>query len=144
MPVDLPPRVRSVPKKKKKTNNTLHVCVLLHARCLSACQYDMVGPEGIVESHQITSDGKAGATEAVDCKWYIRAPPRSKVSDINLHTGTEQPLLFCLGVSFFFFFKTKGKSEPQTTNQRAKTETRFPEIRTSKLPNSTESLPPTN
>lgn len=50
---------------------------------LSACQYDMVGPEGIVESHQITRDGKAGATEAVDCKWYIRAPPRSKVSDIK-------------------------------------------------------------
>ncbi|TMS09030.1 Neuropilin and tolloid-like protein 1 [Larimichthys crocea] len=39
----------------------------------------MVGPEGIVESHQITRDGKAGAGEAVDCKWYIRAPPRSKI-----------------------------------------------------------------
>lgn len=61
----------------------------------SACQYDMVGPEGIVESHQITRDGKAGATEAVDCKWYIRAPPRSKVSDTNHHTG----VLVC----FFFF-----------------------------------------
>ncbi|MEQ2212658.1 Neuropilin and tolloid-like protein 1 [Xenoophorus captivus] len=46
---------------------------------LPSCQYDMVGPEGIVESHQITRDGKAGATEAVDCKWYIRAPPRSKI-----------------------------------------------------------------
>ncbi|KAK0133157.1 Neuropilin and tolloid-like protein 1 [Merluccius polli] len=44
-----------------------------------ACQYDMGGPEGIVESHQITRDGKAGAGEAVDCKWYIRAPPRSKI-----------------------------------------------------------------
>lgn len=51
----------------------------------------MVGPEGIVESHQITRDGKAGATEAVDCKWYIRAPPRSKVSDTNHHTGVTQP-----------------------------------------------------
>lgn len=51
---------------------------------LSACQYDLVGPEGIVESHQITRDGKASAVEAVDCKWYIRAPPRSKVSHINL------------------------------------------------------------
>ena len=50
---------------------------------LSACQYDMVGPEGIVESHQITRDGKADTAEAVDCKWYIRAPPRSKVSDIS-------------------------------------------------------------
>ncbi|KAM3593697.1 uncharacterized protein V6R79_019403 [Siganus canaliculatus] len=46
---------------------------------LPSCQYDMVGPEGIVESHQITRDGKAGAAEAVDCKWYIRAPPRSKI-----------------------------------------------------------------
>ncbi|KAL1006648.1 hypothetical protein UPYG_G00074900 [Umbra pygmaea] len=39
----------------------------------------MGGPEGIVESHQITRDGKALATEAVDCKWFIRAPPRSKI-----------------------------------------------------------------
>ncbi|KAL7374384.1 hypothetical protein ABVT39_027943 [Epinephelus coioides] len=46
---------------------------------LPSCQYDMVGPEGIVESHQITRDGKAGAAEAVDCKWYIHAPPRSKI-----------------------------------------------------------------
>lgn len=53
----------------------------------------MVGPEGIVESHQITRDGKAGATEAVDCKWYIRAPPRSKVSDIKHHTAILQPFL---------------------------------------------------
>lgn len=63
--------------------------------CLSACQYDMVGPEGIVESHQIARDGKAGATEAVDCKWYIRAPPRSKVSDIKHHTAIPQPKLSC-------------------------------------------------
>uniref|UniRef100_A0AAQ4P820 Neuropilin (NRP) and tolloid (TLL)-like 1, like n=1 Tax=Gasterosteus aculeatus aculeatus TaxID=481459 RepID=A0AAQ4P820_GASAC len=46
---------------------------------LPSCQYDMVGPDGIVESLQITRDGKADATEAVDCKWYIRAPPRSKI-----------------------------------------------------------------
>lgn len=59
------------------------VCVYVYTCVSSACQYDMVGPEGIVESHQITRDGKAGATEAVDCKWYIRAPPRSKVSDIT-------------------------------------------------------------
>lgn len=59
-------------------------CLFMHMLVfLSACQYDMVGPEGIVESHQITRDGKAGAAEAVDCKWYIRAPPRSKVSAIN-------------------------------------------------------------
>lgn len=61
----------------------IHVCmfVCVHAcACVSACQYDLVGPEGIVESHQITKDGKAGVGKAVDCKWYIRAPPRSKVS----------------------------------------------------------------
>lgn len=40
----------------------------------------MGGPEGIVESVQIVKEGKASETEAVDCKWYIRAPPRSKVS----------------------------------------------------------------
>ena len=40
----------------------------------------MGGPEGIVESVQIMKEGKASASEAVDCKWYIRAPPRSKVS----------------------------------------------------------------
>lgn len=61
------------------------VCFYAYA-CVSACQYDMVGPEGIVESHQITRDGKAGAAEAVDCKWYIRAPPRSKVSDAKLRS----------------------------------------------------------
>lgn len=59
-----------------------YLCVYAYT-CLSACQYDMVGPEGIVESHQITRDGKAGTAEAVDCKWYIRAPPRSKVSDLS-------------------------------------------------------------
>lgn len=61
------------------------VCVYAFAR-VSACQYDMVGPDGIVESLQITRDGKADATEAVDCKWYIRAPPRSKVSDAKLRS----------------------------------------------------------
>lgn len=62
----------------------VHVCVYARV-CVSACQYDMVGPEGIVESHQITKDGKAGAAEAIDCKWYIRAPPRSKVSMRKSH-----------------------------------------------------------
>ncbi|XP_075069341.1 neuropilin and tolloid-like protein 1 isoform X2 [Mixophyes fleayi] len=37
------------------------------------------GPEGIIESVQILKEGKASADEAVDCKWYIRAPPRSKI-----------------------------------------------------------------
>lgn len=57
----------------------------------------MVGPEGIIESHQITRDGKAGATEAVDCKWYIRAPPRSKVSDLTI----LHPAVITMQVSCF-------------------------------------------
>ncbi|XP_033914574.1 neuropilin and tolloid-like protein 1 isoform X1 [Acipenser ruthenus] len=46
---------------------------------LPFCEFEMGGPEGIVESQQITKEGKALETEAVDCKWYIRAPPRSKI-----------------------------------------------------------------
>lgn len=57
----------------------LHFCVCL-AFCYSVCEFEMGGPEGIVESIQIMKEGKASASEAVDCKWYIRAPPRSKVS----------------------------------------------------------------
>ncbi|XP_050797782.1 neuropilin and tolloid-like protein 1 isoform X6 [Gopherus flavomarginatus] len=46
---------------------------------LPVCEFEMGGPEGIVESMQIVKEGKASDTEAVDCKWYIRAPPRSKI-----------------------------------------------------------------
>ncbi|XP_025958523.1 neuropilin and tolloid-like protein 1 [Dromaius novaehollandiae] len=46
---------------------------------LPVCEFEMGGPEGIVESVQIVKEGKASETEAVDCKWYIRAPPRSKI-----------------------------------------------------------------
>uniref|UniRef100_A0A8C0GUT6 Neuropilin and tolloid like 1 n=1 Tax=Chelonoidis abingdonii TaxID=106734 RepID=A0A8C0GUT6_CHEAB len=49
------------------------------AFCYSVCEFEMGGPEGIVESVQIVKEGKASDTEAVDCKWYIRAPPRSKI-----------------------------------------------------------------
>ena len=55
----------------------MYVC--LASRYL-VCEFEMGGPEGIVESIQIMKEGKASASEAVDCKWYIRAPPRSKVS----------------------------------------------------------------
>ncbi|MBN3313953.1 NETO1 protein, partial [Atractosteus spatula] len=48
----------------------------------------MGGPEGIVESQQITKEGKALETEAVDCKWYIRAPPRSK-----MHLPSDRALM---------------------------------------------------
>ncbi|KAI4891907.1 hypothetical protein NFI96_015864, partial [Prochilodus magdalenae] len=46
---------------------------------LPFCEFEMGGSEGIIESQQITKDGKASQTEAVDCKWFIRAPPRSKM-----------------------------------------------------------------
>uniref|UniRef100_A0ACB8FD65 Neuropilin and tolloid-like protein 1 n=1 Tax=Sphaerodactylus townsendi TaxID=933632 RepID=A0ACB8FD65_9SAUR len=49
---------------------------------LPVCEFEMGGSEGIVESVQIGKEGKASETEAVDCKWYIRAPPRSKVSPV--------------------------------------------------------------
>lgn len=51
--------------------------------CYLVCEFEMGGPEGIVESVQIVKEGKASETEAVDCKWFIRAPPRSKVSPLS-------------------------------------------------------------
>ena len=65
----------------------IHLCVCLASYYL-ACEFEMGGPEGIVESIQILKEGKASASEAVDCKWYIRAPPRSKVSPKS-ETGTQ-------------------------------------------------------
>ena len=55
----------------------------------------MGGPEGIVESIQIMKEGKASASEAVDCKWYIRAPPRSKVS-LKVECRFDRQLEKCL------------------------------------------------
>lgn len=49
----------------------------------AVCEFEMSGPEGIIESQQIIRDGKALQTEAVDCKWFIRASPRSKVSAVS-------------------------------------------------------------
>ncbi|XP_072323240.1 neuropilin and tolloid-like protein 1 isoform X2 [Scyliorhinus torazame] len=46
---------------------------------LPVCEFEMEGPEGIIESKQVVQEGKANPTEAVDCKWYIRAPPKSKI-----------------------------------------------------------------
>ncbi|KAK2900916.1 hypothetical protein Q8A67_009031 [Cirrhinus molitorella] len=43
------------------------------------CEFEMSGPEGIVESVMVTKEGKALQTEAVDCRWFIRAPPGSKI-----------------------------------------------------------------
>lgn len=48
-----------------------------------ACDFELSGPEGFVESTQIAKEGKAQLTEAVDCRWYIRAPPRAKVGTLQ-------------------------------------------------------------
>lgn len=39
----------------------------------------MSGPEGIIESAMVEKESEALHTEAVDCKWFIQAPPGSKV-----------------------------------------------------------------
>ncbi|XP_075441571.1 neuropilin and tolloid-like protein 1 isoform X4 [Ascaphus truei] len=53
---------------------------------LPVCEFEMGGSEGIIESVQIVKEGKASADEAVDCKWYIRAPPRSKLPVKQTHS----------------------------------------------------------
>lgn len=45
----------------------------------TACDFELSGPEGFVESLQISTEGHALPTEAVDCRWYIKAPPKAKV-----------------------------------------------------------------
>ena len=51
------------------------------------CDFDMVGPEGYVESAAISAESRALPTEAVDCRWYIRAPPKAKVRMGALSVG---------------------------------------------------------
>ncbi|XP_030630464.1 neuropilin and tolloid-like protein 1 [Chanos chanos] len=46
---------------------------------LPFCEFEMGGPEGIVESIMVSKENKALQTEAVDCRWFIRAPPGSKI-----------------------------------------------------------------
>ncbi|PWA17394.1 hypothetical protein CCH79_00011381 [Gambusia affinis] len=62
---------------------------------LPACDFELSGPEGFVESTQIAKEGKAQLTEAVDCRWYIRAPPRAKSfsSLVCLLPNPPRPLL---------------------------------------------------
>ncbi|GCB69559.1 hypothetical protein scyTo_0010579, partial [Scyliorhinus torazame] len=57
---------------------------------LPVCEFEMEGPEGIIESKQVVQEGKANPTEAVDCKWYIRAPPKSKVSVVPSSTSISK------------------------------------------------------
>ncbi|XP_076018226.1 neuropilin and tolloid-like protein 1 [Genypterus blacodes] len=46
---------------------------------LPFCDFELSGPEGVVESTQIAKEGLAVQTEAVDCRWYIKAPPKEKI-----------------------------------------------------------------
>uniref|UniRef100_A0A3Q2DT50 Neuropilin (NRP) and tolloid (TLL)-like 1 n=2 Tax=Cyprinodon variegatus TaxID=28743 RepID=A0A3Q2DT50_CYPVA len=60
---------------------------------LPACDFELSGPEGFVESIQISKEGRAQLTEAVDCRWYIRAPPRAKIYmrflEYEMHNSNE-------------------------------------------------------
>ncbi|XP_061588811.1 neuropilin and tolloid-like protein 1 [Cololabis saira] len=56
---------------------------------LPNCDFDMSGPEGFVDSAHI----RALKTEAVDCRWYIRAPPKAKIYlrflEYEMHNSNE-------------------------------------------------------
>ncbi|XP_077471816.1 neuropilin and tolloid-like protein 1 isoform X2 [Stigmatopora argus] len=60
---------------------------------LPFCEFELSGPEGFVESFQITKEKKALLTEAVDCRWYIRAPPKAKIYmrflEYEMHNSNE-------------------------------------------------------
>ncbi|XP_026006740.1 neuropilin and tolloid-like protein 1 [Astatotilapia calliptera] len=60
---------------------------------LPFCEFEMNGPEGYVDSTQIAKEGRAQQTEAVDCRWYIRAPPRAKIYmrflEYEMHNSNE-------------------------------------------------------
>uniref|UniRef100_A0A672T0Z6 Neuropilin and tolloid like 1 n=1 Tax=Sinocyclocheilus grahami TaxID=75366 RepID=A0A672T0Z6_SINGR len=88
---------------------------------LPFCEFEMGGPEGIIESQQITKDGKALQTEAVDCKWYIRAPPRSKVSPPQSSPVQTSPALSnntqvvsLLSIIYYLFFLSSAPCEADT------------------------------
>ncbi|XP_062849595.1 neuropilin and tolloid-like protein 1 [Trichomycterus rosablanca] len=60
---------------------------------LPSCEFEMSGPEGIVESVMVEKEGKALKTEAVDCRWFIRAPSNSKMYlrflEYEMHNSNE-------------------------------------------------------
>lgn len=60
---------------------------------LPFCEFEMNGPEGIIESLQISRDNQALQTEAVDCRWFILAPPKSKIYlrflEYEMHNSNE-------------------------------------------------------
>ncbi|KAM7401307.1 hypothetical protein PAMA_005480 [Pampus argenteus] len=57
------------------------------------CDFELSGPEGYVDSVQISREGRALQTEAVDCRWYIKAPPRAKIYmrflEYEMHNSNE-------------------------------------------------------
>ncbi|XP_037537489.1 neuropilin and tolloid-like protein 1 [Nematolebias whitei] len=60
---------------------------------LPVCDFELSGPEGFVDSIQISREGRALQTEAVDCRWYIRAPPSAKIYmrflEYEMHNSNE-------------------------------------------------------
>lgn len=72
----------------------------------TVCDFELSGPEGFVESTQIAGESRALPTEAVDCRWYIKAPPRSRVCTgqavccvvVVLHVALRQMVFAFIGV----------------------------------------------
>uniref|UniRef100_A0A8C4R156 Neuropilin (NRP) and tolloid (TLL)-like 1 n=2 Tax=Eptatretus burgeri TaxID=7764 RepID=A0A8C4R156_EPTBU len=60
---------------------------------LSECKFLFVGSEGILDSAQVTKEGKAGDSEPIDCYWTIRAPPSSRLYlrflNYHMHDSNE-------------------------------------------------------
>ncbi|XP_029687474.1 neuropilin and tolloid-like protein 1 isoform X1 [Takifugu rubripes] len=60
---------------------------------LTPCDFELSGSEGFVESSQISGEARVLQTEAVDCRWHIRAPPRSKIYmrflEYEMHNSNE-------------------------------------------------------
>ncbi|KAF7653585.1 hypothetical protein LDENG_00081170 [Lucifuga dentata] len=46
---------------------------------LPFCEFELSGPEGVVESTQLARESQVLQSEAVDCRWYIKAPPKEKI-----------------------------------------------------------------
>ncbi|KAK5919261.1 hypothetical protein CgunFtcFv8_023167 [Champsocephalus gunnari] len=60
---------------------------------LPFCEFELSGPEGFVESGQIARESRALQTEAVDCRWFIKAPPRARIYlrflEYEMHNSNE-------------------------------------------------------
>uniref|UniRef100_A0A673AWB1 Neuropilin (NRP) and tolloid (TLL)-like 1 n=1 Tax=Sphaeramia orbicularis TaxID=375764 RepID=A0A673AWB1_9TELE len=58
---------------------------------LPLCEFELSGPEGFVESTQISRETRAQQNEAVDCRWYIKAPPKiyMRFLEYEMHNSNE-------------------------------------------------------